>query len=131
MLETLLRAALHNAHLDSIEVSSAGTAAIHGEPASDGAQRAMQRRGLDLSHHVSRPLRDLDLKHFDQFWCMTPNHAAVLSGWGVPEELIHVVNADGGGVPDPFGGDDDDYEACAAVLELAARDLAQLFSSRK
>jgi protein-tyrosine-phosphatase len=130
MLETLLRAALVNVQCSEIEVSSAGTGAAVGEPASVGAQRAMQRRGLSLADHRSRPLRSLALDRFDQFWCMTPAHAQVLRQLGAPDAAIHVVNAAGGGVPDPFGGDDEDYEACATVLELAARDLADLFSAR-
>ncbi len=130
MLETLLRAALVNVQRSDVEVSSAGTGAAVGEPASVGAQRAMQRRGLSLEQHQSRPLRTLQLSQFEQFWCMTPAHATVLRHLGIPDAALHVVNAAGGGVPDPFGGDDDDYEACATVLELAARDLADLFSAR-
>ena len=128
MLETLVRATLVNAHFDSVAVSSAGTGATDGDHPSIGAQRAMQRRGLNLSHHLSRNVRSLDLATYDQFWCMTPSHAASLLALGVPSAAIHVVNATGGGVPDPWGGDDDDYEACATVLELAARDLADLLT---
>lgn len=131
MLETLVRAALVNAHNDSVVVSSAGTGASNDDHASVGAQRAMQRRGLNLSQHASRNVRSLDLSTFDQFWCMTPNHAAALLSLGVPASAINVVNEVGGGVPDPWGGDDDDYEACAVVLELAARDMADLFSAGK
>ena len=131
MLETLVRATLENAHIDSVVVSSAGTGATDGDHASSGAQRAMQRRGLSLGHHLSRNVRSIDLATYDQFWCMTPSHAASLLAMGVPAAAIHVVNAAGGGVPDPWGGDDDDYEACAVVLELAARDLAELFSTRE
>ena len=131
MLETLVRAALVNAHLTSVVVSSAGTGASDGDHASVGAQRAMERRGLNLSHHVSRNVRSVDLATIDQFWCMTPSHAASLLALGVPAAAINVVNAAGGGVPDPWGGDDADYESCAIVLELAARDLAELFSTQE
>jgi len=103
MLETLVRAALVNAHNDSVVVSSAGTGASNDDHASVGAQRAMQRRGLNLSQHASRNVRSLDLSTFDQFWCMTPNHAAALLSLGVPASAINVVNEVGGGVPDPWG----------------------------
>jgi len=131
MLETLVRAALVNAHNDFVVVSSAGTGASDGDRVSAGAQRAMQRRSLSVSQHVSRNVRSLDLSTFDQFWCMTPSHAASLLALGVPAAVTHVVNAAGGGVPDPWGGNDADYEACAIVLELAARDLAELFTDSK
>ena len=122
MLETLLRAALRNAGVSAV-VSSAGIAAASGEPASSGAQVAMQRRGLELGHHRSRPLSDVDLQTVDQAWCMSARHAAAVRAAGMPAERIQVVAADQGGVPDPFGGDDADYEACAQVLELAARSI--------
>ena len=125
MLQTLLRAALANLKDDRITVVSAGTGAASGEPASPGAQRAMQRRGLSLADHRSTLLSTLDLKGLEQVWCMTPTHAAAVRGLGIPAPRIYVVNAAGGGVPDPWGGDDHDYEDCAQVLELAARDIAQ------
>lgn len=124
MLQTLLRATLANAGVHDVAVSSAGTGAADGEPASNGAQRAMQRRGLSLADHASRHLHALGLTGITEFWCMTPSHAAAVRALGVPAAMIHVVNAGGGGVPDPFGGDDRDYESCAQVLELAARDIA-------
>lgn len=125
MLQTLLRAALANVKNDHLTVVSAGTGAAAGDPASPGAQRAMQRRGLNLTDHRSTLLSTLDLMGFDQVWCMTTTHAAAVRGLGVPAPRIHVVNAAGGGVPDPWGGDDHDYEECAQVLEIAARDIAQ------
>ncbi len=125
MLQTLLHAALHNAKQLDVVVSSAGTSAGDAEPASGGAQRAMTRRGLSLSGHRSRNLRLIDMTTVDLVFCMTPTHAAAVRGRGVPEAKITVVNAEGGGVPDPFGGDDEEYEVTAQVLELAAREIAQ------
>ena len=85
----------------------------------------MARRGLSLASHASRNLGSVDLVTVDAIYCMTQTHASVLRGLGVPESKITVVNGEGGGVPDPFGGDDEDYEATAQVLELAAREIAQ------
>ena len=123
MLQTLLRAALANSGRGDVEVASAGTGAADGDTASDGALRAMARRGLDLSPHLSRNLRSIDLAGIDQFWCMSSAHAAAVRSLGVPAARIAVVNAAGGGVPDPWGGDDRDYEDTAQVLELAARGI--------
>ncbi len=123
MLQTLLRAALRNAGQRNVTVESAGTGAAEGEAASDGARRAMTRRGLSLNGHRSRPLAVIDPSTFDRVLCMTSGHAAVVAGRGVPGERIAVVNAAKGGVPDPFGGDDRRYEATAQVLEFAVRDV--------
>ena len=103
-----------------IAVDSAGTAAVAGDPASDGARAAMFRRGLSLDDHRSTPVLERDLGSYDQVWAMTPRHAAALRQLGVPAAILSVVNAEAGGVPDPYGGDDRAYEACAQVLEQAA-----------
>ncbi len=123
MLEALLRSAFANAK-QPVQVRSAGTGAGSGEPASPGSQRAMRRRGLSLDQHRSRQVDEVDLTTIDRFLCMTSSHAAALRARGVPATKIQVVNAAAGGVPDPFGGSDQDYEATAQVLELAAREIA-------
>lgn len=120
MLQTLLRAVLADAKRGDIQVESAGTDAGSGDPASAGAQAAMERRGLSLADHGSRHVQTLDLRRYDRFLCMTSAHAAAIRSLGVPAQRISVVNADHGGVPDPWGGDDRAYEATAQVLEQAA-----------
>ncbi len=107
-----------------MEVDSAGTAAGAGDAASDGARAAMFRRGLSLDQHSSTPVTTRDLNAYDHVWAMTPRHAAALRSLGVPANRLSVVNAEAGGVPDPYGGDLAAYEACAAVLEQAADAIA-------
>jgi protein-tyrosine-phosphatase len=119
MLQTLLRGVLADAKRGDIQVESAGTGAGSGDPASTGAQAAMARRGLSLADHRARHVQTLDLTRYDRFLCMTSAHAAAIRSLGVPAQRISVVNADHGGVPDPWGGDDRAYEATAQVLEHA------------
>ena len=123
MLAALLRARLAASGRSGITVESAGTGAADGEPASVGAGRAMARRGIDLTDHASRHLDTVDLSGIDLVLCMSSAHAAAVRAHGVPPQAIRVVNAEHGGVPDPFGGDDRAYEACALVLESAARQV--------
>lgn len=125
MLETLLRAVLKKS-LPSAIIASAGTSAGIGQPASAGAQTAMMRCGLSLKDHRSRAVSELNLATFDRVLCMTSAHAAYIRSRGVPAARIAVVNAEHGGVPDPFGGDDVEYEACARVLEHAAHAFASI-----
>ena len=120
MLQTLLRSLLADAKRGDVQVESAGTGAGTGDPASRGAQSAMERRGLSLAEHSSRHVQTLDLSAYDHFLCMTSAHAAAVRSLGVPAQRITVVNAEHGGVPDPWGGDDRAYEATAQVLEHAA-----------
>jgi protein-tyrosine-phosphatase len=121
MLAALVRAAAANAG-SAVEVISAGTRAWPDEPASPGAQRAMARRGLSLADHRSRALAAIDLSTIDRIYAMTTAHAAAARAIA-PDAAMTVLNADRGGISDPFGGDDAVYEATAQELELAAREI--------
>lgn len=123
MLMALLRGAVRDRPASAWTIESAGTAAGDGEPASTYAQTCMELRGLDLSNHRSRPVAELDLATYDRVLCMTSSHAAALRSLGIPPGKLEVVNASRGGVPDPFGGSIEDYEACAQVLTACAQDL--------
>ena len=129
MLAALLRAALRR-QVVAATVESAGTAAGQGEPASAGALAAMARRGLDLSAHRSRALVGLDLGGIDHVCTVSSRHAAFVRSLGVPPGRISVVAADRGGVPDPWGGDEEAYEEAARTLEAEAERLARSLSAQ-
>lgn len=57
-----------------IEVTSAGTSASDGRPATEAAQRAVQRLGLDLSHHVSSAVRHESVRGADLILAMEARH---------------------------------------------------------
>lgn len=57
----------------AISVGSAGFLP-GGEPASDGAETAMRKRGLDLSRHVSRSVAEVRLEEIDLVVCMERDH---------------------------------------------------------
>lgn len=125
MLMALLRAEVERHNLSDVQVESAGTAAVDGEPASSYARTCMELRGLDLSAHQSQHVDDLDLTSYERVLCMTSGHAAALRSRGVPALKLSVINAESGGVPDPFGGSLDEYETCARVLDNSARAIVQ------
>ena len=125
MLQTLLRGLIASRGLDQVQVDSAGTGAATGEPASEQAVTTMAGFGLDLRGHRSRHVQAVDLKQVDRVLCMTSSHAAFMRSLGVPAARIAVVNAEHGGVPDPFGGTAADYELCARVLERFSLDLVR------
>jgi protein-tyrosine phosphatase len=74
MAERLLRHHLQERGCGGIEVTSAGTWADHGSPASSGAQNVMKERGIDLSDHRSTPLEAHHLKTSDLVIVMTSVH---------------------------------------------------------
>ncbi|MBA3686345.1 MAG: hypothetical protein H0W72_14055 [Planctomycetes bacterium] len=119
MLSVLLRHHLLSRGMPEVRVESAGAMAAEGNPASDHARTAMTARGLSLDSHRSRPIDELELGLYDRFLCMTTAHAAFLRQYGIPDERLCVVNADAGGVPDPYGGDQERYDRCAETLERA------------
>ncbi len=126
LLAALLRRELAAAGRTDVQVDSAGTGAATGDPASVGTRRALQRRDLSAEAHRSQNAFRLDLTDYAWIWCMSTRHAAAIRAAGVPAQHLAVVNAEGGGIPDPFGGDDADYEACALALEAACPALLAL-----
>jgi hypothetical protein len=81
----------------------------------------MDHMGLSLAAHRSQHVSNLDVKTCDHILCMTSSHAAYIRSMGVAPQQISVVNAEFGGVPDPFGGSAADYINCAQVLKQAAQ----------
>ena len=76
LAEALARRDIEERGLD-ISVSSAGTMAVEGSPASRGSLAAAARRGVDLSPHRSRPT-DERVLGVDLIVAMTPGHLAYL-----------------------------------------------------
>lgn len=125
MAECMLRAALkERGMMDEIQVLSAGTYAISGAPASTGAQRAMQRRGLSLADHKSRAVTGVLLetcslivgltqKHIDQLRMMHPHCPTPMIAFDDPP------------VSDPYGGGDDAYERAACDIQRQLPALIQ------
>jgi protein-tyrosine-phosphatase len=61
-----------------LDVSSAGTSAFSGDPASGGSLRAAERRGLSLEHHASRSIAEVDLGDYECVFGLTPEHVSTL-----------------------------------------------------
>ncbi len=56
MAEALARRAAPGLGMEKVEVRSAGTHALPGSGASEGARRAARRHGFGLEEHTSTPL---------------------------------------------------------------------------
>ena len=119
MAAALLRHALQAASepLKSIEVVSAGVAALEGDPPSANSVRALHKVGIPLDNQRSQRLsRDLIEKSL-LILVMTESHRAMIQQ-GIPElttEVLLFREPMGKGVeheiPDPFGSDLASYEA--------------------
>ena len=105
-----------------VVVSSAGTSAWDGAPASDGALLVGIERILDLSGHRSRQLSRELVREADLILAMGPHHVdriEALGGTGKTHLLTDYAerSADGRPIIDPFGGGLEDYRTTTSELE--------------
>lgn len=97
-------------------VQSAGVFAYPGEAASEGAVVAAAELGADLAAHRSRPVNPELLANATHVVAMTGGHLMALAGRFPNVGPPPVPLADGFDLPDPIGGDLDEYRACARAI---------------
>jgi protein-tyrosine-phosphatase len=126
MAEGILKGILSPRALSMAVVTSAGVAAMAGLPASEHAVTVCAENGLDISTHRSRPLTPFLLEESDLVLAMEEHHrmAAVRMA---PElaRRVHLLSryaernpqAPPLGVPDPIGGDLEEYRAAFVRIE--------------
>jgi len=111
-----------------VAVTSAGTAAFEGSPASAPSVDVARRAGLDLSAHRSRRLDPALLAEADLVLLMDPRDRALVERLDAAAAARTHALADfgrdrptGEAIPDPYGGSLEAYEEClrriAAHLE--------------
>ena len=122
MAALLARRAAEELGLGGLEFGSAGIAAQEGQPASAGARRAMETRGLSLEAHRARRLTPELAAEADLILTMTNPHAEAVRQAAPQAKVFPLGEYTGepGGVADPWGGPDPVYEACARELERLA-----------
>ncbi|WP_031514198.1 low molecular weight protein arginine phosphatase [Desulfofalx alkaliphila] len=107
-------------HMD-IEISSAGTCAISGGPATKEAVEALKEKGIDISRHSSTVITPELIKEADLVLTMTLGHRQqVLQMVPEAEEKTHTLG-EYAGIPgdilDPYGQALPIYQSCAGQLE--------------
>ena len=122
MAEALMREALASRGLDQVTVSSAGTGAWEGAPASEGSYLVGLEHGVDMSGHRARLLtRDL-VNSADLILAMSGSHLARVVELG-GEDKVHLLGTyvgregDRSEVSDPFGADLSSYRATYDELQ--------------
>ncbi|HTT68895.1 MAG TPA: low molecular weight protein arginine phosphatase [Gemmatimonadales bacterium] len=127
MAEAIARRLLRARGRDDVAVSSAGTAAQDGAPASEGAYLVALEHGLDLSAHRARQITSDLVASADLIFGMSPHHverAVALGGTGKAHLLGEYAGraAADAQIDDPFGGDLDEYRATFERLEALLAD---------
>lgn len=124
-----MAAAIAEKYMPWAEVLSAGTATVAGLPASIGAMDAMQKMGLSIDDHASRPLNRYLLEEADLVLTMTEEHkAAILNFMPETADKVFTLGEFAGTavtIPDPFGGSLEEYLQCAANLEILIKAVAE------
>ncbi|HTI03696.1 MAG TPA: low molecular weight protein arginine phosphatase [Gemmatimonadales bacterium] len=131
---SLLERALKERGLE-VEVTSAGTGAWDGAPASEGAYLVGLERGLDLSSHRARLLSRELVEEADLILTMARHHRArvdELGGEGRVFVLGEYAGKGGDEVSDPFGGDLGVYrDTCQELESLVAAVADRLAAESK
>ena len=112
----------------SIVADSAGTSNWHaGEPPHRQSIAAAARRGIDISTQRSRQFTVADLDRFDVVLAMDARNLADIrrQGQGRAQTALFMEHAGLGplDVPDPWGGDDRDYDRVATMIASACTPL--------
>ena len=116
----LLSRALAGSGRTDVTVSSAGTGAWEGAPASEGAYLVALENGLDLSSHRARLLTADLVRRADLILAMSGQHRARVAALGGSDRvhtLPEYAGAASGDISDPFGGDIEGYRRTYEELE--------------
>ena len=113
-------------------ITSAGLAAGHGAPASTGSLEAGAEAGLDLAGHQSQPMT-LELASADRIFALSDRHVDALEPSVEPPSTLALLDPDGNGIADPFGGDLATYRRARdqifAAIDRRLDELVTLFQS--
>lgn len=149
---SVMAALMFRARCSTFRVSGAGTHALPGHPMSVRTRRALATVGLADPTHRSAQLDAIDVSRADAVIAMAPEHVAYVrrvhpegaprtatikrlvrdlpapDGRSVAERLLdldlHAVELEPWEeVRDPAGGEQPDYDACAAELDVLVRRL--------
>ncbi len=128
--EAVLKKLLEKNPDADIEVSSAGTIAMGGEPASPDAVKFAQEIGLDLKSHSARYLTADMIEEYDMIVVMEHSHLnSILKMNPGAEEKIHLLGsfaASGGEeeeIFDPMGAGSLAYRTCFSRIIESVREL--------
>ena len=98
-----------------------------GDPIAANAVRALEEAGIpsapdnDYKNHVSRPINPEIMETADIVVGLTESHAMQLMGWfpSCASKITCMPHS----IPDPFGGDEEDYAACLAAITEGIKEL--------
>jgi protein-tyrosine-phosphatase len=136
LAEAIARKVAIERGLIELEMSSAGTSAWEGAPASDSALLVGMERGLDLSQHRAQQLTREMVNAADYIFAMGPHHLERIEAMG-GEGKAHLLTAFASGgssdrsVSDPFGGDLEVYRTTVDELQTEVRRILDRLTAER
>ena len=137
LAEAAFRAEAERAGL-AVLVDLAGIGGWHAGEAPDPRARATARRhGVDISGYRARKVTKDDFRKFDVIVAMDNENLEALQRLQPSDSkaelslmLDHIAGREGEDVPDPYYGDETDFETVWQDVSAAARGLAQELAER-
>ena len=128
MAEIILKSKFKNAGVKGIRVSSAGLSATEGAKISKNSAMALKKLGLNAYGFKSRQVTAKVLLKSDIVICMTDEHKRYISNFPGVYSIGELTGL--GDVPDPYGGDLNEYirashkieDACNIIFEKLLND---------
>jgi len=111
-----------------VKIESAGLFAQDGESASNEAVIALKAYDIDLLGHHAQTINTELMEKSDLVLTMTMAHKMVLEQY-LGDKVYTLMEFAGldGDVPDPYGGDIDEYKECAEKIYEALLKVADKF----
>lgn len=133
--EVILRALISDDPLldGHVEVTSAGTARWHvGSPMDQRSQRALQRAGYRDEGTLGDFADFSYLDSHDLVLVMTREHVREIRDRHAGIEIVLLRSLLGAelDVPDPYYGDDDEFDECLRLIERGCREMIPLLRER-
>lgn len=109
-----------------VRIESAGLFANDGEAASANSIDAMKDYGIDLSGHRAKNVNAELLEQVDLALTMTASHKMALKQYlGDKVYTLCEFAGENGDIPDPYGGDLEEYKICADKIYNALLKVAE------
>lgn len=119
-----------------LDVASAGTSPWHeGDPMDRRAAAALHRAGFPDHPHVAHHLTRADLPRYDLIVALDRSHQQTLGSLGADRDrlvLLRAFDPAAGAkadVPDPYYGDDAEFDTCLAMIVSGCRGLVSALAS--
>ncbi|MBS1550323.1 MAG: low molecular weight phosphotyrosine protein phosphatase [Bacteroidetes bacterium] len=110
-------------------IDSAGTMDMHqGNPPDFRSVSVAKKHGIKIDHQLSRPILQSDLDDFDYIFCMDGNNeydVLSLAKNDAQKSKVKRILYEGKDVPDPYFGDEYDFEEVFQLLDQACTLRAQ------